>query len=338
MIIRHKLIATAAVAGLLATGLGQPAAAKLKRIAIGTNKAGTMYFVLGGGFAKLFQEKLGIRSNAQPYAGSAVYIPLLNRGEMALGLNSSIDSALAYRGGKPYPHPMTKLRALARIWLLPYGYIVRANSRIKNVEGLKGKRVVIDLKANVSLAALDWAIMATGGLDKSNLTPIAVGGIGQGLNAVVEGRADAAPVALGIPLLRKADASVPGGIRVIALGAKGTTAFLEQRVGGVLAITTKPSKRNVGVEKPIKVAAFNTFLNVGSEVSDDDGYRLAKTLYENWKSLQKDYPPLRGVPANGLAAPVNPHPYQAGAVRFYKEVGIWTAANDKHRAMILKKK
>jgi TRAP transporter TAXI family solute receptor len=332
-----KLLATAAIAGLLVAGLGQTASAKLKRISIGTNKAGTTYFVLGGGFAKLFQEKLGIRSNAQPHAGSSVYIPLLDQGEIALGINSSIDSSLAYHGGKPYPRAMTKLRALARIWVLPYGYFVRANSGIKTVEDLKGKKVVIDLKANVSLAAFNWAIMATGGLDKNSLQPIAVGGIGQGLNAVVEGRADAAPIALGIPLLRKADASIPGGIRIIALGKKGTTAFLNSRVGGTLAITTKPSKRNVGVKKPIKVGAFNSFLNVGSQVTDDEAYKLAKVLHENWKALQKDYPPLRGVPANGLAAPVNPHPYHAGAVRYYKEVGLWTKENEKHRAMIMKK-
>jgi len=200
MTIRYKLIAAAATAGPLAAGLGQSASAELKRISIGTNKAGTTYFVLGGGFAKLFQEKLGIRANAQPHAGSSVYIPLLDQGEIALGINSSIDSALARKGGKPYPRPMTKLQALARIWVLPYGYFVRANSGIKTVEDLKGKKVVIDLKANVSLAAFNWAIMATGGLDKNSLQPIAVGGIGQGLNAVVEGRADAAPIALGIPL------------------------------------------------------------------------------------------------------------------------------------------
>ncbi len=337
MTVRHKLLATAALAGLLAAGLGQTASAELKRISIGTNKAGTTYFVLGGGFAKLFQEKLGIRSNAQPHSGSSVYIPLLDNGEIALGINSSIDSSLAYRGGKPYPRAMKKLRALARIWVLPYGYFVRANSGIKTIEDLKGKKVVIDLKANVSLAALNWAMMASGGLDKNSLQAIAVGGIGQGLNAVVEGRADAAPIALGIPLLRKAHASVPGGIRIIALGKQGSTEFLNSRVGGTLALVTKPSKRNVGVEKPTQVAAFNTFLNVGSQVTDDEAYKLAKTLHQNWKSLQKDYPPLRGVPANGLAAAVNPHPYHPGAIRYYKEAGLWSAANEKQRGMIMKK-
>ena len=40
----------------------QPAQAALKRITVGTNPQGTLYFVVGGGFSKLFSDKLGIQS------------------------------------------------------------------------------------------------------------------------------------------------------------------------------------------------------------------------------------------------------------------------------------
>ena len=105
------------------------AQAKLKSITIGSNPAGSAYFLLAGGFAKLFQEKLQIRSTAQPHAGSSVYLPLMNKGEITLGLNSSLDSGLAYNGKPPYEHATKKVRAIARVWILPYAYVVKDEFR-----------------------------------------------------------------------------------------------------------------------------------------------------------------------------------------------------------------
>ena len=77
---------------------GNAAEAKIKRITIGSNPSGSVYFLLASGFSKLLQEKLGIRANAQPHAGSSVYVPLMDAGEITLGMNNSMDSGAAYSG------------------------------------------------------------------------------------------------------------------------------------------------------------------------------------------------------------------------------------------------
>lgn len=329
-------ITAVATAGILLAMGANPASAQLKRVTIGTNPAGTTYFTLGGGFAKLFQEKMGVRATAQPHAGSSVYLPLMDKGEITMGLNSSLDSALAASGKPPYKSATKNVRALARIWQLPYNYFVRANSGLKTISDLKGKRVQIAIKSNVSLKQLNGTILATGGLTFADVKGLESGGIVSGINMVVEGRADAAVTAMGIPVLRKANAGIPGGIRVLSLGDKGTPEFMGKSTGGATSMVVNPSKRNVGVMEPTRVAAFQTLLNISSKVSDKDAYTLAKTLHENWKGLQKSYPPLRGVQQSKLAVPLNPIPYHTGAVKYYKEVGIWSGANDKHRSMIMK--
>ncbi len=101
--------------------------AELKRISIGTNPVGTVFFVVGGGMAKLFSLKLRIPSRAVPHAGSSVYLSLLDSGEITLGLNTSLDSALAYRGNKPYARRLD-IQALARVFIMPYAYFVKASS------------------------------------------------------------------------------------------------------------------------------------------------------------------------------------------------------------------
>ncbi|MDA0240688.1 MAG: TAXI family TRAP transporter solute-binding subunit [Proteobacteria bacterium] len=328
--------AAVVTAGALLVTVVTPASAQLKRITIGTNPAGTTYFTLGGGFAKLFQEKLGLRSTAQPHAGSSVYLPLMDKGEITLGLNSTLDSALAFAGKPPYKNATKNVRALARIWQLPYNYFVRANSGLKTISDLRGKRVQVGIKSNVSLQQLNETILATGGLTLKDVTALESGGIVSGINMVVEGRADAAVSAMGIPVLRKANAGIPGGVRVLSLGDKGTPEFMDSRTAGATSMVINPSKRNVGVLEPTRVAAFQTLLNISAKVSDKDAYMLAKTLRENWEDLQKSYAPLRGVMKDKLAVPLNPIPYHDGAVKYYKEAGIWSDANDKHRSMIMK--
>lgn len=87
---------------------------------------------------------------------------------------------------------------------------------------------------------------------------------------------------------------------------------------------------------PTKIAGFDSYLNGGPTVSDDDAYMLAKTLHTNWKKLQKDYPPLRRTPQSGLALSGNAMPYHPAAIRYWKEVGMWTAANEKQQAVLMK--
>ena len=67
-----KLGTDAAVISAVGLVGAAPANAKLKRINIGSNPAGSVYFLLAGGFAKMFQKQTKIRSVAQPHAGNVV--------------------------------------------------------------------------------------------------------------------------------------------------------------------------------------------------------------------------------------------------------------------------
>ena len=277
---------------------------------------------------------MGIRSTAQPHAGASVYLPLMEAGEITLGLNSSLDSGLAFNGQAPYRKAIRKVRVIARIWVLPYAYMVKANSGIKTVGDLKGKRVVVKVKTNVSLARLNRAILATAGMKESDVQAVDSGGVVKGINMVIEGRADAAPVALLMPAMRKAHATVPGGLRIVALGKMATDAQMNAGIAGSRTFVAKPNKRRSYIFGITKVAAFDTYINAGTSVSEADAYKLAKTVHQNWKAMQKAYPPLRGVKASALVPATNAMPYHSGAVSYYKEAGIWTAANDKHEASL----
>lgn len=326
-----KAAVFAAAVGAFTVSSGT-ADAKLKRITIGTNPAGSVYFLLGSGFAKLFQEKMGVRSNAKPHAGSSAYLPLMDAGRITLGVNSSLDSGMAWGGVAPYKKSTKNVRSIARVWILPYAYMAKESSGIKTLADLKGKRVVVKFKTNVSLAQANRTILSTAGLTENDVTSVESGGVVASIAMVVQDRVDAAPIATGMPQMRKAHATVPGGLRIIPLGPNGNDEFMSKGMAGLYTTKQKNSKRKPFVKSNITVAAFDSYLNAGSEVSNEDAYAMAKTLHTNWKQLQKDYPPLRGVKQSAIAPSNNPIPYHPGAAKYYKEVGLYTDAHMKNDA------
>jgi len=324
-----RLIASAAVALACAQ---QPAEAQLKTITIGTNPSGSSFYLIGSGFAKLFQEKLGIRSIAQPFAGSSVYLPAIAVGDMTLGLSSTVDSGLAYRGGAGYPRELNGLRAIANVWNIPYAFITRADSGIVTADDLRGKRIMGDMPASQALTEINKAIVQSGGLTLDDVDFMASGGLMDGINAVVEGRADAAPVATSMPVLIESQASVDGGLRIVANGSAGSNDFFSSAISGLSRSVAAENPKRPFIIGETPIVSYSTLLVGDQALSDDDAYTLAKTLYDNWVEMQGNIGQLRSVPQDKLALPTSSIPYHPGAVRFYKEIGIWTDAHEANQA------
>lgn len=327
-----KCLAVAVVAVSMVAA--NAAEAKLKRITIGSNKQGSVYFLLASGFAKVLQQQLKIKATAQPHSGSSVYLPLYDIGEMTLGLNNSMDSGAAVRGKPPFRKKARNVRAIARVWIIPYGYIVKADSGINTLADLRGKKVVTHIKTVVSLRALNLSLLAGAGLSVKDVIAIDSGGVVKNVDMIIEGRVAAAPAAMGMPVVRKAHAAT--GLRFLPVGNGTSDLTLATDAPGSRTYTAKPTKRYPFIKKTTTIAAFDAYLNAGKQVSSDDAYAIARVLHTQWKKLQKAYGPLRGVKQSEIAPASNPHLYHPGAIKYYKEVGIWSAANEKQQAKVAK--
>lgn len=332
--LRNRTLRLAAAAGMAAV-LAAPtvAHAELKRITIGTNAAGTLYNQIGTVISTLIQKDTGIPANVRPFAGTSVYLPKLHRGEIDFGLNSGLDSSIAYHGQDEYKQPLNKLRGVMLIARAYYGFYAKNSSGLKSVGDLKGKPTVMSYRAIASFDKVNQAVIATAGLTLKDVKPVVVSGIPDTIRGVVDGRFAAGGSIIGIPMVREADATVSGGLRVLELGPNDGPI---NALAGFTAVPIKPNPHFVGVSKPTKVPRFDVYLNTGTHLSADDIYKVTKLIYTNWASLQKDVPALRAIPAKDLA-PVNfGHPYHAGAVRFFKEAGLWTPAHEKRQEALLK--
>ncbi len=332
MIARREFLSRAGAAALAAAAPPGAALAALARITIGANPAGTNFNLVAGGFARVLKETLGIPSIVRPYSGSSVYIPLLQRGEIPFGINSSLDSYLAYTGQSPYPAPMPRLRAAMAVYPLGYMYWVRAESGMSRVDDLRGRRVVVDYRSLVVLDRLNRAILASAGLTERDVTPVTAAGLAEGARLVQEGRADAVPMGYRLPLVRQMHASLPGGLRFLTMGAD--EARVAETMPGAWVATVEPGETTAGIEAPIRTAMYQTYLNTGLHVAADDVYRVVEALHAGWEDLRRDYAVLAPVEPGAIADAESPHPYHAGAVEYFRAAGLWSSGHERNQSRV----
>ena len=318
----------ALAAGCVFALSADPAAAEGKGMVFAAQEAGTAFYTIGSGFAKLLGEKLNRRVAVQPYSGSSVYLPLLDSGEATLGFSSTMDANDAYKGTDRAA--LKNLRTVARIWPLRVGLMVRASAGIKTVADLKGKRVTIDLRGQRAMASVVRAMLTTGGLKDADVKNVAVANVAAGAKSLTEGDVDAAFIAVGIPLVKQAHSTISGGVAYVDMGDKPDNARIMASVApGTYPARLDPAPHLPEVKAPIHTPAFDIMLLTSAKTPDADIAAVLKVLHEGYAGLQKDYPQLRDGDAKLLAAPSNTAPYHPGAIAYFKEKGLWSAANEE---------
>ncbi len=301
---------------------GEPA----PRITIGTGPGGTLYNQIGLSVTSLAQAALGIPSTARPYTGSSVYLPQLDRGELPYGINTAVDTAAAYLGAGDYPRPMPNLRAGLRLLAAPYQYYVRGDSDLHSIGDLRGQTIVLDFRSIASLDRVHEALLATAQLTSDDIRPVVVAGVTDGIRSLIDGRVASVATMLGIPALREADATLSDGIRILDLGDDESAL---DKIPGLTATTLRPGGAVAGVDKPTRVAAIDVYLNVSAHVPAEDVYRLIGTIHRNWSALQQKLPALRATAPEQLLPASFTYPFHDGAVRYFREAGLWTAEHDR---------
>lgn len=319
-----RMLRLSLLAAMVATVIAAPVSAR-EPVVIGTAPAGSIFYAAGSAVARVLQDELGWQVSPRPYGSSARYLPLLERGEIAMGMNFSLDLTLARAGEHPFPEAITDVRAVARLFPLLSGFYVRADSDMYTMEDVRGRLMVNDMRGSATQRVFIEAVLATAGLTSDDIRPVAVAHVVQSMNALIEGRAEVAPAGLGIADARRADASIPGGIRALALGSLASDEFLESQLAGLRTRTVHPAPNMAGVTQPILVATYDGYLSVSGSMPEETAYRIARTLHTRWLDLQRDFPLLRAQPADALVADNSPIEYHPGAIRYYREIGIWHA-------------
>lgn len=311
----------AACAALCCLALAAPANAQ--SVGIATSNPGSLFHNIGTAVANA-ANKAGLQATIQPATSPNQYIPYVAQNGIQFGVANLQEVAYAAEGKEWYaPNANPDLRVVGLIMPLVEAIFVRQDSDIKSIADLKGKPMVDGYTAqNTILPQLD-AMYATAGLKRSDMKSVNVPSVVAGADALISGDAVGFIFAQGAGKVREADASV-GGIRALPIEntAENVAAIKKHWPVGYL-VEVSPSKSAPGVKEKGYFMAYPQLVFTNAKVSDDAVYKMTKALYEGKDTMGTTFVPFKAFDPKEMVGDTGAVEYHAGAIRFYKEVGIW---------------
>jgi TRAP transporter TAXI family solute receptor len=321
---REKVIGLAVLAAaVLVLGVSHPLHA-VDRILCGSTSTSSSHYVYTVSAGKSINTVSGDKVNVTVVAtgGAVDNLERINRGQLQMGIGTWATFYQAYKGiGKYKGKSRPKMRAL---WLYSsnaQNYVVRADSGIKDLEGLKGKKFCPGLRGSAT-EQLVQQILEIIGVKPDYFR----GSLADAVAAVKDNRiAGYVKAGAGLDL----DAST-----------KELKAFTKIRI-----LHWPPDK----VAKVQKTLPFVSFIEVPKSLTgypdyttpvqsigiicyhdsltEDQAYYIVKGICEGKKYQEAAYPQVKNFDIPEMTMKLTKFPLHAGSIRYFKEIGVTVPAH-----------
>lgn len=318
--IRTSVAAAAALAAILSAGAAL--AQSKPDIRIATGRQGGAYYNMAAVVADALYRSGKVNSaTAESSSGGPENMRLLDKGTVQIGATDMVWSVKARNGEKPFTRKLD-IYTVVPLGVWPLFFVTAADSGIKTVADLKGKRVAVGARGS-GMENHTRLIFAAMGMSFDDIKPIYLS-FGPGGRAVKDGKADA-QFQCCVPNPAMTELSELADVRAVALGAMKDE-ILSVPVYGETTLRAGAFK---GHDKDIPAIADVNGWYAHKSLSNDIAYLFAKTVLDNYKEFAKKMPQFasvaevldaarkQGVKALEIGAPLHP-----GALRAYKEAGI----------------
>jgi uncharacterized protein len=250
--------------------------------------------------------------------GSTENVPLLEKGELDLGL---VQGEVAYEALQGIGRAPSPIRIVAAMYSTPGMFVVRANSPARTIEDLRGKAVAFGARGS-GLVLLARYILDGLGLDmERDFQAVYLERAGDGPAMVEDGRVAALwGGGVGWPGFA-AVAKSPGGARFIVPDAEGLRRI--QAKHAFLKPLTVPAASYPGQDAPIASLGSWSFIMARPGLPDDAAFRVARTLHRAESGIAQRLPQGRETTAaNTVAAAPRSDLLHPGVQRYLREAGL----------------
>jgi len=319
------------VAGCSGSGeeaaLGSEARAR-KFLSIGTAPPGGAFFVVGGAIGEVLNENRGDQTwevTAEATKGSQENIRRLLRGELDLALANAAISYFAVRGeaGWDQAYPIKTVMTLAPNVAM---FITPESSGVRSITDLRGKRVVLG-PAGAGFDFFIRPLLEAHGVSWDELTELH-GTQAGAVDMLADGSAAAAFLGGAVPTASITQATSSREIYFVPYTAEA----MEQATGEYVFFrpATIPAGTYRGQDEDFNGLDVGSMHLIAAADADEELiYRLTKTVYENREKVVEKHAAGRAINPRNVVRDTGTE-FHPGAVRFYREIGIWPEPEATH--------
>ncbi|NYZ13844.1 TAXI family TRAP transporter solute-binding subunit [Azospirillum sp. RWY-5-1] len=278
-----------------------------------------VYYPLGVAVGKVVGTAMpDVKTSVQATKASVENLNLLQagRGEIAFTLGDSLSMAWAGNEDAGFKRKLDKLRTIGAIYPNYIQIVARADSGIRTLADLKGKRVSVGApKSGTELnarAILGAAGLGYGDMAKTEYLPFA-----ESVELMKNRQLDATLQSAGLGVASIKDLAVGTSIVVVEV----PPAVVAKMGDPVYVSATIPGGTYPGQDAPVRTVAVVNYLVSHADVPEATAYGMAKAVFENLGELAAAHSAARQIALDKATAPASV-PMHPGAERYFREKGL----------------
>ena len=314
--IRSLVRITALACATLAAPLALGAESFINVLTGGTSG---VYYPLGVALSNVIGKAMpAAKTSVQATKASVENLNLLQagRGEIAFTLGDSLSDAWKGNEEAGFKTPLKKLRGIAAIYPNYIQIVARADSGIKTLADMKGKKISVGApKSGTELNAR--AILAAAGLAYKDFAKVEYLPFGESVELMKNRQIDITLQSAGLGVSALRDLATSVDIVVVPIPAD----IVKKTNDPAYLPATIPANTYRGQTTDMPAAAVQNYLVTHDGVSNDTVYAMTKALWTNLDQLAAAHSAAKAIDLRkaleGLPVPVHP-----GAEKYYREAGV----------------
>ncbi|MFC1907344.1 TAXI family TRAP transporter solute-binding subunit [Chloroflexota bacterium] len=315
-----------------------PAPATPSDLAVGTKFMPSTTYVSGVAVVKTINKHVeGITAHVASYPTDSIYPDAYAAGRLDLSIGSSSTTIENVFGmGKWKDRGAAPMRQIGIGDPVFLGVLAHPNSGINTPADLKGKKWMIIRPGSALLRTMADAIMYGYGLTENDVDVLEHSSSKEMTDALKEGRVDA----IGWPYYKASpwveELAMAGKVKIISDTPEGLQKIMG-KYPQFMPMTLQAGLYK-GQDKEVKTFGIYQTLDCSADLSADVVYAVTTALfnnYEEWLAYHSSIGGYRlpgGIDVEKIGIPIH-----EGAIRYYKEKGLWTAAHEAKQKELLEK-
>jgi TRAP transporter TAXI family solute receptor len=294
------------------------------RLSVATGPTGGVYYVYGGGIAKVVSAHVpNVEATAEVTSASVDNLKLLRDGkvDLALTLATTADDAAEGRGAFA-AFGRVPAAALAVLYTQYTHLVTFARTGITRLADLRGRVVALGGPGS-GTEDIALRILRAAGLDPDRDIRAQGLGVNAAADALRDGKIDAFFWSSGLPAGALLDlASTPGRDMRLVPNDDALESLQRAHGSGLYHRADIPAGAYRGLDQPVATVATTTLLVVDRGMPEPLAYDITRVLFAHQDELAAIHPEAANLTMRAAAAGA-PIAYHPGAERAYREAGAW---------------
>jgi len=297
--------------------------------------AGSSSYIVVAAVGDAIKKDLGIVAQVKGGTPVPQVARLVHKGESDIGMITSSVCYMAFQGLSAFKdNPATNLRAITYVTCSAEHFITWKNKGINSGADLKGKTVMGVNEGTAPGMDPIFGVLAANGLTPNDLKIKSFLGFNQQFDFLNLRMGDAILMESGVATAPLIESDRTQNLKFLSFTDKEIAAIT--KVPYWSPFTLPAGTYANGQPQALRTVAMAVAYFANINLPDSLVYQIEKILYDKpgrFVGAHKEW----GQFDLAKAATVRAAPYHAGAVKYFKERGLWDAAADKWQSETLKK-